>query len=94
MKNLKKIPKFENDDEERDFWDNHDSTEYIDWSNSETAVFPNLKASTNSISIRLPSSLLARMKELANQKDIPYQSLMKVFLSERVEQELNMRKSV
>ncbi len=88
MKNLKQIPKFKNEDEEREFWSTHDSTEYVDWSKAERAVFPNLKPSTESISLRLPSFLLARIKELANKKDVPYQSLMKVFLSERIDQEL------
>jgi len=88
MKNLKQIPKFKNEDEEREFWFTHDSTEYVNWAKAERAVFPNLKPSTESISLRLPSFLLARIKELANKKDVPYQSLMKVFLSERIDQEL------
>ena len=88
MKNLKKIPDFKNEQEEREFWNTHDSTEYIDWSKAEKTIFPNLKPTTESISLRLPVSLLARIKELANEKDVPYQSLMKVFLSERVNQEL------
>lgn len=88
MKKLKKIPLFKTEDEEREFWAIHDSTEYIDWSKAEKAVFPNLKSSTESISLRLPQTLLARIKSLANTKDIPYQSLMKTFLSEKVEQEL------
>jgi len=88
MKNLKSIPKFKNEDQERRFWAKHDSTDYIDWSKANKAIFPNLKPSTESISLRLPTSLLARIKQLANEKDIPYQSLMKVFLSERVKNEL------
>ena len=88
MKNLKQIPKFKNEEEEREFWSTHDSTEYVDWSKAERAIFPNLKPSSESISLRLPSYLLARIKEKANEKDVPYQSLMKVYLSERVEQEL------
>lgn len=88
MKQLKKIPEFKNEDEEREFWNTHDSTEYIDWSKAQKAVFPNLKPSTESISLRLPSFLLARIKQLANKKDVPYQSLMKMFLSEKVDQEL------
>lgn len=90
MKKLKKIPKFNSEDEEIEFWDNHDSTEYIDWSKAEHTIFPNLKPSTESISIRLSSSLLARLKELANEKDVPYQSLMKVYLSEKVDAELEL----
>jgi predicted DNA binding CopG/RHH family protein len=88
MNDLKKIPKFKNAKEEADFWDVHDSTEYIDWSHAERTVFPNLKSSTESISLRLPSSLLARIKVLANEKDVPYQSLMKVYLSDQVRREL------
>jgi len=87
MKNLKPIPKFKNLDEEADFWNTHDSTEYVDWSKAGKTVFPNLKTSTESISLRLPSPLLARIKGLANEKDIPYQSLMKIFLSEQVDKE-------
>lgn len=88
MKQLKTIPEFSNEDEERQFWAVHDSTEYVDWSKAQRAVFPNLKPSTESISLRLPSFLLARIKQLANKKDVPYQSLMKMFLSEKVDQEL------
>jgi predicted DNA binding CopG/RHH family protein len=87
MKNLKPIPKFKSLDEEEDFWNTHDSTDYVDWSKASKTVFPNLKISTESISLRLPSPLLARIKSLANEKDVPYQSLMKVFLSERVDKE-------
>lgn len=86
MKKLKQIPQFKSEDEERNFWSAHDSTEYIDWSKAEKAVFPNLKMSTESISLRLPSHLLARIKALANKKDVPYQSLMKIFLSEKVDE--------
>jgi predicted DNA binding CopG/RHH family protein len=78
MKNLNKIPKFENEQEETDFWRTHDSTEYLDWTKAKKTIFPNLKPTTESISLRLPSPLLARIKELANEKDVPYQSLMKV----------------
>lgn len=92
MKNLKRIPEFKNLEEEAKFWDTHDSTEYIDWSKAQRAIFPNLKPTTESISLRLPSFLLARIKQLANKKDVPYQSLMKVFLHDRVDQELKMAK--
>ncbi|MDO8487181.1 MAG: BrnA antitoxin family protein [Candidatus Curtissbacteria bacterium] len=87
-KRLKTVPKFKNEDEEREFWANADSTEYFDWSKAQEVIFPNLKPSTESISLRLPEYLLARIKELANKKDVPYQSLMKIFLAERVGQEL------
>jgi predicted DNA binding CopG/RHH family protein len=90
MSDLKKIPKFDSPEEEALFWDEHDSAEYVDWSKVENTVFPNLKSSTESISLRLPSTLLARIKELANEKDVPYQSLMKVYLSDQVKHELKV----
>ena len=93
MKDLKKIPDFKNPEEETEFWNTHDSTDYVDWSKAKKTVFPNLKSSTESISLRLPSPLLARIKGLANEKDVPYQSLMKVFLSERVEEERKIVKT-
>ena len=83
----KRIPKFKSEDEERKFWAEEDTTEYIDWSQSRTAKFPNLKPSLRSISIRLPESLIERYKTLANKRDVPYQSLMKVFLTEKLETE-------
>ena len=89
MKKLKPIPKFKNTKDESKFWNTHDSTEYVDWSKAEKTIFPNLKPSTESISIRLPSFLLTNIKALANQKDVPYQSLMKIFLSDRIKQELS-----
>jgi predicted DNA binding CopG/RHH family protein len=92
MKKLKAIPNFKTDDEEREFWSTHDSTKYVDWSKAEKVVFPNLKPSTESISLRLPQALLARIKSLANAKDIPYQSLMKTFLADKVKQELKASK--
>lgn len=85
---MKSIPKFKNEAAERKFWAEHDSTEYVDWSNAKRAVFPNLKPSTKTISLRLPEALLEELKLLANKRDVPYQSLLKVFLSERVESEL------
>lgn len=92
MKNLKQIPHFKTEDEEIEFWAAHDSTEYIDWSKAEKVVFPNLRPSTESISLRLPQALLARIKSIANSKDIPYQSLMKTFLADKVKQELEATK--
>ena len=89
MKNVKKIPSFNSEAEEQKFWSSHDSTEYVDWSTAKETVFPNLKSSTESISLRLPSSLLARIKQLANAKDVPYQSLMKIYLSEKVKKEIS-----
>jgi predicted DNA binding CopG/RHH family protein len=82
---LKPIPKFRSDAEERKFWETHDTTEYIDWSKAEWVRFPNLKPSTTSISLRLPIGLLERIKIIANRRDIPYQSLIKAWLAEKVE---------
>jgi len=84
---LKPIPKFKNEDEERAFWSKHDSAEYLDWSKAKRFRFTKLRPSVRSISLRLPEALLERIKVLANKNDIPYQSLMKVYLSERVEKE-------
>jgi predicted DNA binding CopG/RHH family protein len=89
MNRLKKIPKFKSEAEESEFWATHDSTEYIDYSATKRVVFPNLKPSTKTISIRLPESLIEHLKLLANKRDVPYQSLLKMFLSERVEEELH-----
>ncbi len=84
----KEIPQFNNEDEEREFWATHDSTEYVDWSKAEkNPTFPRLKPSTRTVSIRLPESLIAELKTLANKKDVPYQSLVKIYLSEKVREE-------
>ena len=85
---LKSIPKFKNEDEERLFWQQQDSAEYIDWSDAEEAVLPQLKPSTRSISLRLPESMIEELKILANKRDVPYQSLLKIFISERIDSEL------
>ncbi len=89
MKRKKDIPKFDNEDQEREFWSSNDSTAYIDWSSGERLILPNLKPSVKTISLRLPETLLNELKFLANKKDVPYQSLLKMFLSERVQRELN-----
>ena len=91
MKKLKKIPEFKNKDEEREFWTENDSTEYLDWEKSERMVLPNLKPSGKTISLRLPEHILDELKMLARKRDVPYQSLIKVYLKERVDQELNHR---
>ncbi|MGA2506622.1 MAG: BrnA antitoxin family protein [Chitinispirillaceae bacterium] len=83
----KPIPKFKNEKEERTFWSTHDSTEYLDWSKARKALFPKLKPSTRTISLRLPEFLLDELKSLANKRDVPYQSLLKVLLAEKVEEE-------
>ncbi len=91
MKKFKLIPKFKNEDEEDKFWATHDSTDYIDWSKATlNPVFPNLKLSTRSITIRVPESLLHSLKMLANKKDVPYQSLVKIFLDEKIREETKM----
>ena len=87
-KKVKKIPRHRSEDRERDFWSESDSTEYIDWSESKPLVLPNLKPSLKTISLRLPEHMLAELKVLANKRDIPYQSLLKLFLAERLEEEL------
>ena len=84
MNNRKKIPEFKSEAEERAFWESHDSSEYIDWGKAQTASFPNLKLSTKTISLRLPEGLLDRIKIEANKRDVPYQSLIKTWLSEDV----------
>lgn len=86
-KRFKAIPRFQTVAEEREFWATHDSTDYIDWSKAKRAVFPNLRPSTETISLRLPAPLLADLKTLANERDVPYQSLLKVFLAEQVRHE-------
>lgn len=85
---MKKLPKFKSVEEERKFWDTHDSTEYVDWKKAKRVVLPRLKPSVKTISIRLPQAMLEELKLLANKRDIPYQSLVKIFLSERIVREL------
>ena len=84
-KKTKTIPKFRNEQQERAFWEIHDSTEYVDWSKAQRASFPNLKRSTQSISLRLPLSMLEGIKIEANRRDVPYQSLIKVWLEEKLQ---------
>ncbi|MGH7812627.1 MAG: BrnA antitoxin family protein [Candidatus Binataceae bacterium] len=81
---LKSLPDFKSEAEERVFWETHDTIPYVDWDRATVAVFPNLRPSTTTISLRLPEPLLADLKALANKRDVPYQSLLKVFLAERV----------
>ena len=88
---MKTIPKFKDEDLERDFWSKHNSVDYIDWSKSRQTIFPNLKPSTKTISIRLPETLLYLLKEIANKKDIAYQSLIKMILSEKVSNEFYIK---
>ena len=91
MKKDKIMPDHATEEEERAFWATHDSTDFVDWDNAEAVVLPHLKPTTKSISLRLPESMLNQLRLLANKRDIPYQSLIKLFLSERIEQELRPR---
>ena len=91
MAKPKKIPKFKNEDEERKFWAKHDIVDYVDLKSARAVRFPNLKPSLRTISIRLPEHLIEELKSLANERDIPYQALLKQFLAERVNQEWRRR---
>ena len=84
-KKRRSVPVFETEAEERAFWESHDSSDYVDWSKAKRVRFPNLKPSTKAISLRLPVDLLERIKMAANKRDVPYQSLIKVWLSEKVD---------
>ena len=84
----KDIPEFVDEDEEREFWATHDSTEYIDWEKGEAVVFSKLRPSTKTISLRVPELMLNELRLIANKWDVPYQSLIKMFLKERIDQEL------
>lgn len=91
MRKLKPKLKFKSVAQEAAFWVSHDSTEYIDYSKSLRMVFPKLKPSTETISLRLPKSLLDQLKTLANKRDVPYQTLLKLFVLERVQAELHLK---
>lgn len=84
----KDIPRFENEDAEREFWATHDSSEYLDWSQAEAAVLPELRPTLRTISLRLPEAMIEQLKLLAHKRDVPYQSLLKIFLAERIREEL------
>ncbi len=85
---IRKIPKFESEVQERDFWASHDSTDFVDWRQAERVKLPNLRPTTRTISIRLPEPMIERLKVLANKRDVPYQSLLKIFVADRIEEEL------
>lgn len=96
---MKKIPIFENEDKEREFWSKHDSSEFLDWNKADRFPFSNLKPSLKTISLRLPETMLETLKMIANKRDVPYQSLLKTFLAERIKDEIeiptkNQQKSV
>lgn len=84
----KPLPEFRSEAEEQAFWSEHDATDYVDWSEARPVVLPNLKPSTRTISLRLPEHMIEELKVLANKRDVPYQSLLKMYLAERLEQEL------
>ena len=88
MSPKKKVPAYKSEDKEREFWATADSTEYVNWSRARRVILPNLKPSLKTISLRLPELMLAELKLLANKRDVPYQSLIKIFLAERLEEEL------
>jgi predicted DNA binding CopG/RHH family protein len=88
---VKRIPEFASEAEEQEFWATADTTEYFDWSRARRVAFPKLKPTTTPISMRLPETLLTDLKRLANEQDVPYQSLMKVYLAERVAEERRRR---
>ena len=92
-RSLKSIPKFASEAEERHFWETHDSVGYVDWSKATVVPLPNLKPSTETISLRLPAPLLSDLKALANKRDVPYQSLLKVFVADRVAEEWRSSKN-
>ncbi len=83
----KTVPKFRSEADERTFWESHDTADYFDLSKAERARFPNLKLSTTAISLRLPQGMLDRIKIAANKRDVPYQSLIKVWLAEKIDAE-------
>ncbi len=88
MNKLKKIPVFNSEEEEREFWAENGTTEFIDWGKAKKVKFPNLKPSTKTISLRLPEHILNDLKMMARKRDVPYQSLIKIFLKDRLNQEL------
>ncbi|MBI3920921.1 MAG: BrnA antitoxin family protein [Armatimonadetes bacterium] len=88
------IPRFRSEDDEREFWATHDATEFLDLTGAQSILFPNLKPSVKTISLRLPESLLDSLKVVAHRRDVPYQSLIKIILADAVERELNTTKAV
>ena len=92
-KKKKSLPKFRNEDQEREFWSKADSSDFVDWEDAKRVILPRLKPSQKTISLRLPAMMLAELKRLANKRDVPYQSLLKIFLAERLEKELRASES-
>ncbi len=85
----KKIPSFKNEEDEQKFWEQNDSSGYIDWERASIGSFVNLKPTLRSISIRLPEIMLEKIRILANKRDVPYQSLIKTYLQDRIDEELS-----
>jgi len=83
----KRLPRFANEDQEREFWAQHDSADYLDWKQGKRVVLPNLRPSSQTISLRLPKPMVDQLKLLANKRDVPYQSLLKIFVAERLKAE-------
>ena len=94
MKKFKVVPQFKTEDEEREFWAAHDSTDYIDWTKAKRVLLPNLKPSTQSITVRLPKSMVESLKVLANEQDVPYQSLLKTYLHEKIQEAFHRKKNM
>ena len=92
-KKLKEIPNFKNETEEREFWTKNDSTDFVDWETAESVVPSKLKPTTRTISIRISASMLDKIRLVANKRDVPYQSLIKSFLQERIDEELKLSKA-
>lgn len=88
MRRKKVIPAFENEEQEREFWAAHDSADYIDWRWAKDMRLPDLQPTTRTISIRLPQPMIERLKVLANKRDVPYQSLLKMYVAEKIREEL------
>ncbi len=92
-KGLMEIPRFESEEEEREFWAKHDSADYVDWAAAQKVRLPRLKPTTRTVSIRLPETMLEDLKVLANKRDVPYQSLLKMYVAERIAEELRSSKT-
>jgi len=84
------MPVFKSEDEEREFWAKEDSTDYVDWDSAESVVLPKLKPTTRTISLRISESMLEKIRLVANKRDVPYQSLIKMFLKERLDEEFKI----
>lgn len=89
-KKLKEIPKFSSEKQEREFWSENDSTDFINWDKAEATILPKLKPTTKTISLRISESMLNQIRLLANQRDVPYQSLIKIFLKDKIDEELKL----